>query len=110
MSEGMEFGERLSYFGIATNLIIYLTKVLKEDLEVAARNSNYWMGVTTLMPLLGGFVADGLLGRFATVFFSTIIYLLVSELDDPLRDDEAAMVASFNFAAAFLWLLSESGG
>jgi dipeptide/tripeptide permease len=73
----IEFSERLSYFGIATGLIIYLTKVLKEDLKVAAKNANYWMGVTTLMPLLGGFVADGYLGRFSTVVFSTIIYLLV---------------------------------
>lgn len=79
-NEVIEFSERLSYFGIATSLIIYLTKVLKEDLKVAAKNSNYWMSVTTLMPVLGGFVADGYLGRFSTVVFSTIIYLLVSEL------------------------------
>ncbi|KAK3148898.1 hypothetical protein QOZ80_3AG0210190 [Eleusine coracana subsp. coracana] len=72
----IEFSERLSYFGIATSLIIYLAKVLKEDLKVAAKNSNYWMSVTTLMPLLGGFVADGYLGRFSTVVVSTIIYLL----------------------------------
>ncbi|TVU02972.1 hypothetical protein EJB05_51518 [Eragrostis curvula] len=72
----IEFSERLSYFGIATSLMIYLTKVLQEELKVAAKNANYWMSVTTLMPLLGGFVADGYLGRFSTVVFSTIIYLL----------------------------------
>jgi hypothetical protein len=55
------------------SLMIYLTKVLHEEMKVAAKNVNHWMSVTTLMPLLGGFLADGYLGRF-----STAIYLLVS--------------------------------
>lgn len=73
----IEFSERLSYFGIATSLIIYLTKVIHQDLKTAAKSVNYWTGVTTLMPLLGGFVADAYLGRFYTVLASTIVYLLV---------------------------------
>ncbi|KAJ9180646.1 hypothetical protein P3X46_008862 [Hevea brasiliensis] len=72
----IEFSERLSYFGIASSLIIYLTKVMHNDLKTAARGVNYWSGVTTLMPLLGGFVADAYLGRFSTVFVSSIAYLL----------------------------------
>ncbi|XP_037444189.1 protein NRT1/ PTR FAMILY 5.7-like [Triticum dicoccoides] len=72
----IEFSERLSYFGIATSLMIYLTKVLHQDMKVAAENSNYWMSVTTLMPLLGGFLADAYLGRFRTVLYSTVVYLL----------------------------------
>ncbi|XP_072976787.1 protein NRT1/ PTR FAMILY 5.6-like [Typha angustifolia] len=71
----MEFSERLSYFGLSTNLIIYLTKVLHQEVKTAAKNVNYWVGVTTLMPLLGGFMADAYLGRFTTVTISTIIYL-----------------------------------
>ncbi|KAL0375266.1 UNVERIFIED_CONTAM: protein NRT1/ PTR FAMILY 5.7 [Sesamum radiatum] len=72
----IEFSERLSYFGLATSLIIYLTKVIHEDLKTAAKSVNYWSGVTTLMPLLGGFVADAYLGRFSTVLVSSVIYLL----------------------------------
>ncbi|OAY41390.1 protein NRT1/ PTR FAMILY 5.6 isoform X2 [Manihot esculenta] len=72
----IEFSERLSYFGIATSLIIYLTKVIHQDLKTAAKSVNYWSGVTTLMPLFGGFVADAYLGRFSTVLFSSLIYLL----------------------------------
>ncbi|KAL0451097.1 UNVERIFIED_CONTAM: protein NRT1/ PTR FAMILY 5.7 [Sesamum latifolium] len=72
----IEFSERLSYFGLATSLIIYLTKVMHEDLKTAAKSVNYWSGVTTLMPLLGGFVADAYLGRFSTVLVSSVIYLL----------------------------------
>ncbi|KAL9247420.1 hypothetical protein vseg_020854 [Gypsophila vaccaria] len=72
----IEFSERLSYFGIATSLMIYLTKVIHQDLETAAKSVNYWSGVTTLMPLIGGFLADAYLGRFLTVFVSSIIYIM----------------------------------
>ncbi|KAJ9180647.1 hypothetical protein P3X46_008863 [Hevea brasiliensis] len=72
----IEFSERLSYFGIATSLIIYLTKVIHQDLKTAAKSVNYWSGVTTVMPLFGGFVADACLGRFSTVLVSSMIYLL----------------------------------
>ncbi|XP_031104303.1 protein NRT1/ PTR FAMILY 5.6-like [Ipomoea triloba] len=72
----IEFAERLSYFGIASSLIIYLTKIIHQDLKTAAKNVNYWTGVTTLMPLFGGFLADACLGRFSTVLASSIVYLL----------------------------------
>uniref|UniRef100_A0A2C9V9D9 Major facilitator superfamily (MFS) profile domain-containing protein n=1 Tax=Manihot esculenta TaxID=3983 RepID=A0A2C9V9D9_MANES len=75
----IEFSERLSYFGLATSLIIYLTKVIHQDLKTAAKSVNYWSGVTTLMPLFGGFVADAYLGRFSTVLVSSLIYLLACE-------------------------------
>ncbi|CAK9151428.1 unnamed protein product [Ilex paraguariensis] len=72
----IEFSERLSYFGIATSLIIYLTKVIHQDLKTAAKNVNYWSGVTTLMPLVGGFLADAYMGRFSMVLLSSFVYLL----------------------------------
>ncbi|KAK7816397.1 protein nrt1/ ptr family 5.7 [Quercus suber] len=72
----IEFSERLTYFGLATNLISYLTKLMHQDLKTAAKNVNYWTGVTTLMPLLGGFLADAYTGRFNMVLFSSLIYLM----------------------------------
>ncbi|XP_028776224.1 protein NRT1/ PTR FAMILY 5.6-like [Neltuma alba] len=72
----IEFSERVSFFGIATNLITYLTKVIHQDLNTAAKNVNYWAGTTTLMPLLGGFVGDAYTGRFHMVLFSSLVYLM----------------------------------
>ncbi|XP_074570504.1 protein NRT1/ PTR FAMILY 5.6-like [Curcuma longa] len=72
----IEFAERLSYFGLATNLIIYLTQVLHQDLKTAVRNVNYWSGVTAVIPLLGGFIADAYSGRYATVVVSSLIYIV----------------------------------
>ncbi|KAL5211053.1 hypothetical protein ABZP36_006676 [Zizania latifolia] len=89
----IEFSERLSYFGLATSMMIYLTKVLQEEMKFAAKNVNYWTSVTTLMPLLGGFLADGYLGRFSTVLYSTLIYLAglmvlaISQLAPRLKPD-----------------------
>ncbi|XP_010504184.1 PREDICTED: protein NRT1/ PTR FAMILY 5.7-like [Camelina sativa] len=73
---GIEFSERLSYFGISTNLVVYLTTILHQDLKMAVKNANYWSGVTALMPLLGGFIADAYLGRYATVLLATTVYLM----------------------------------
>lgn len=78
----VEFSERVCFFGIATNLITYLTQVIHQDLETAAKNVNYWSGTTTLLPLVGGFVADAYTGRFYMVLFSSFVYLTVSSLSD----------------------------
>ncbi|KAK9186529.1 hypothetical protein WN944_017917 [Citrus x changshan-huyou] len=47
----------LSFFAIVTNLITYLTKSLHQDIATAAKNVNYWSGVTTLIPLIGSYLA-----------------------------------------------------
>ncbi|XP_061336430.1 protein NRT1/ PTR FAMILY 5.6-like [Gastrolobium bilobum] len=72
----IEFSERVSYFGIGANLISYLTKVIHEDLQTAAKNVNYWTGTTTLMPLIGAFIADAHTGRFPMVLVSSLVYLM----------------------------------
>ncbi|XP_050385025.1 protein NRT1/ PTR FAMILY 5.6-like [Argentina anserina] len=72
----IEFSERLSYFGIATNLITYLTQVLHQDVKTAAKNVNYWVGVTTLVPIIGGFLADAYTGRYNMVIFASLVYLM----------------------------------
>ena len=50
---------------------------MHEDLNTATKNVNYWTGTTTLMPLIGGFVADAYTGRFLMVLFSSLAYLMV---------------------------------
>ncbi|CAK9171831.1 unnamed protein product [Ilex paraguariensis] len=72
----IEVSERLSFFGLSTNLITYLTKVIQQDLKTAAKNVNYWSGVTTMMPLIGGFIADAYTGRFAMILISSAIYIM----------------------------------
>ncbi|XP_042751559.1 protein NRT1/ PTR FAMILY 5.4 [Lactuca sativa] len=72
----VEFGERFAYYGVSGNLIMYLTLVLKQPLATAAKNVNLWHGVSAIFPLVGGFVADSCFGRYKTIVFSSITYLL----------------------------------
>ncbi|KAG2406302.1 Protein NRT1/ PTR FAMILY 5.6 [Vigna angularis] len=49
--------------------------MMHEDLKTATKNVNYWLGATTLMPLIGGFVSDAYTGRFHMIIFSSLVYL-----------------------------------
>lgn len=73
---GDELSERIAYYGIASNLITYLTTVLREGLATSVRNTNNWMGVTLVVPIVGGFFADAYWGRYWTVAIVSILYVL----------------------------------
>ncbi|XP_045799517.1 protein NRT1/ PTR FAMILY 5.4-like [Trifolium pratense] len=72
----VEFAERFAYQGLASNLVNYLTDFLKEPTTTAVKNVNTWVGVSSLFPLLGGFLADSYLGRFNTILLSSLIYFV----------------------------------
>lgn len=69
--------ERFAFYGLASNLITFLTNELGQSTATAAKNINTWIGVSCIFPILGGFLADSILGRFKTVLLSSFIYLLV---------------------------------
>ncbi|KAJ3676485.1 hypothetical protein LUZ60_003897 [Juncus effusus] len=71
-----EIFERLAYYGVAANLVQYLTTVLHEDMVSSVRNVTNWWGVVWLTPLLGAYIADTYLGRFWTFTIASIINLL----------------------------------
>ena len=77
MCLGVEMAERFSYFGIACNLITYLTEQLGQSTVTAAENVNAWTGTAQLLPLLGASIADSFLGRYRTIVIATLIYILV---------------------------------
>ncbi|XP_076939561.1 protein NRT1/ PTR FAMILY 5.4-like [Bidens hawaiensis] len=72
----VEFGERFAYYGLSGNLIMYLTTIMGQPIATAAKNVNLWHGVSALFPIVGGFLADSYFGRFKTIVFSSITYLL----------------------------------
>ncbi|GLT94628.1 hypothetical protein SLE2022_123570 [Rubroshorea leprosula] len=72
----VEMTERFAFYGLAANLITYLTNNLGEPTATAAKNVNTWVGVSSIFPLVGAFIADSYLGRFKTILLSSIVFFL----------------------------------
>ncbi|XP_026391061.1 protein NRT1/ PTR FAMILY 5.10-like isoform X2 [Papaver somniferum] len=68
--------ESFIIFGVSANLISFLTIQLGQSTATAAQNINAWSGITLMLPVLTAYVGDSYLGRFRTILFSTIIYIL----------------------------------
>ncbi|KAE8717838.1 Protein NRT1/ PTR FAMILY 5.1 [Hibiscus syriacus] len=73
---GYEAFERMAFYGIASNLVNYLTTQLHEDTVSSIRNVNIWSGSVWITPILGAFIADTYMGRFWTFTVSSLIYVM----------------------------------
>ncbi|KAG9136399.1 hypothetical protein Leryth_021806 [Lithospermum erythrorhizon] len=70
-----EVFERMAYYGISSNLILYLTRRLHQGTVTAANNVTNWVGTVWMTPILGAYFADALLGRYWTFIIASTIYL-----------------------------------
>ncbi|CAK8543628.1 unnamed protein product [Lathyrus sativus] len=73
---GYELFERMAYYGISTNLVVYLTNKLHQGTVESSNNISNWGGSVWLMPLAGAYVADAYLGRYLTFVIASCIYLM----------------------------------
>ena len=73
---GNELCERLAYYGLSTNLIVYFTVVIGLSKPVAAQQVNIWSGMCYMTGLLGAWVADEFLGRYRTIVWFSMLYLV----------------------------------
>lgn len=69
--------ERMAYYGIASNLVLYLTKKLHEGTVKSSNHVTNWAGTVWIMPAAGAYIADAYLGRYWTFVISSAIYFLV---------------------------------
>jgi dipeptide/tripeptide permease len=60
---GVELCERLTTFGIAVNLVTYLTDTMHPGNAVSANTVTNFLGTSFMLCLLGGFIAATYLGR-----------------------------------------------
>ncbi|GMP55916.1 hypothetical protein CsSME_00020577 [Camellia sinensis var. sinensis] len=72
-----EVFERMAYYGISSNLVVYLTDKLHQGTVKSSNNVTNWVGTIWMTPILGAYVADAHLGRYWTFVIASVIYLLV---------------------------------
>ncbi|KAI4304622.1 hypothetical protein MLD38_040105 [Melastoma candidum] len=73
---GNECCERLAYYGMSSNLVIYFKNRLNQHSTTAANNVTNWGGTCYITPLIGAFFADAYLGRYWTIACFSIVYVL----------------------------------
>lgn len=73
---GNEFCERFSYYGMRTVLTLYLTSQLGMSDSTATIIYHTFVMICYFTPVLGSMLADGLLGKFRTIFYVSLIYAL----------------------------------
>ncbi|VAH16199.1 unnamed protein product [Triticum turgidum subsp. durum] len=71
-----EVFERMAYYGISSNLVLYLTTELHQGTVLSANNVTNWVGTIWMTPVIGAYIADAHLGRYRTFMVASIIYLL----------------------------------
>ena len=70
--------ERYAFKGVASNLVTYLTDVVKMSNSRAATTVNTWSGCTFMLPLFSTPFADSYGDRFFTILASSSLYFVVS--------------------------------
>ncbi|MFQ6630741.1 hypothetical protein Gotur_009040 [Gossypium turneri] len=68
--------ERFAFKGVASNLVTYLTDVVKMSNSSAAKTVNSWCGFTSIVPLLVAPLADSFWDRYSTILTSSFLYVL----------------------------------
>ncbi|KAL8104872.1 hypothetical protein AgCh_028876 [Apium graveolens] len=65
----------MAYYGISSNLILYLTRKLHQGTVTASNNVTNWVGTIWMTPVLGAYIADAHLGRYWTFVIASAVYL-----------------------------------
>jgi dipeptide/tripeptide permease len=73
---GNEFCERLSYYGMKAILGIYLHKKLHLSEDKSTVIYHTFAMLCYFTPIFGAMIADQLLGRFKTIVYISMIYVL----------------------------------
>ena len=73
---GNEFCERLSYYGMRAILSIYINQKLHFDEHKSTTIYHTFTMLCYFCPMFGAMIADQFLGKFKTIVYISIIYVL----------------------------------
>ena len=71
-----EFCERLAYYGFAGSLVLFFQTKLNMSNEEAVNQFYAWNGFVYVTPLIGGYIADTFWGRYKTILWFSVLYLI----------------------------------
>ncbi|XP_027047554.1 solute carrier family 15 member 4-like [Pocillopora damicornis] len=71
-----ELCERLTFYGIVANLVLYCRDYLKLEAPLPSSISLAFQGTSFFSPVIGGWVADTFLGRYNTIYGSSLLYVV----------------------------------
>ncbi|MBA0781898.1 hypothetical protein Gotri_002779 [Gossypium trilobum] len=74
---GNETFERFATIGLLSNFMVYLMKKFNMDQVSASNVLNIWSGVSNFAPLIGAFISDAYVGRFATIAVASVASFLL---------------------------------
>ena len=73
---GNEAAERYSYYGMRSILVIFMVQYLMIDSGKATSVYHLFAAACYLLPLLGAFISDRLLGKYKTIIYLSIVYCI----------------------------------
>ncbi|XP_037999634.1 solute carrier family 15 member 1-like [Motacilla alba alba] len=116
-----DFFEQFSFFVTAGVLIIYCINFLRWDANFTAAIYHTFVALCYLTPILGAIIADSWLGKFKTILYLSIVYIIgqavltvssINDLTDHNRDgspDNAAVHIALSMVGLILIALGTGG-
>ncbi|KAI4347655.1 hypothetical protein L6164_008447, partial [Bauhinia variegata] len=107
--------ERFAFKGVASNLVTYLTDVVKLSNSSAAKMVNSWCGFTSIMPLLVAPLADAYCHKYSTIMVSSFLYvvglaaLTSTAVTWSWPDENRTLLSSFLSWSLFLISVGQAG-
>ncbi|XP_006036704.2 solute carrier family 15 member 2 isoform X1 [Alligator sinensis] len=71
-----EFCERFSYYGMKAVLTLYFLNFLHWDENLSTSMYHAFSGLCYFTPLIGAIIADSWLGKFKTIIYLSIVYVI----------------------------------
>ncbi|XP_024862753.1 solute carrier family 15 member 2 [Kryptolebias marmoratus] len=71
-----EFCERFSYYGMKAVLTLYFLNYLGWDKDLSTAIYHAFSGLCYFTPILGALIADSWLGKFKTIIYLSIVYVI----------------------------------
>nr|XP_033803319.1 solute carrier family 15 member 1 isoform X2 [Geotrypetes seraphini] len=96
-----EFCERFSYYGMRAVLVLYFNYFLKWDENLSTVIYHTFVALCYLTPILGAIIADSWLGKFKTIIYLSIVYVIgqalmsissINDITDNNRDGEPDII------------------